>query len=569
MQRPVPSAGDAVLNTSVSHDPMDFSFSIAKSDYRHISLTVDGDEATIVLDVDPKGGLRDDCQLKLNSYDLSVDIELANAINRLRFEYPHVRVVTITSGNGQIFSAGANIYMLKKSSHAFKVNFCKFTNETRLYIEEASRFSGKRFLCALNGTAAGGGYELAMACDRIALIDDRAANVSLPEVPLLGVLPGTGGLTRLTDKRKVRRDLADVFCTIAEGVKGQRAKDWHLVDEIYAKSSWEQGIKAEIAALKNQQNAITQGEGITLTPIVATLEKDGFSYRHVAVEIRGDRTIRITIAGLCEEESDEPSSMLRKGEDLWVLRAFRELDDALLRLRFFYPDHGLLEFVTIGDKELLLRAEKPLYRALDPDAHWFSREILLHMGRVFRRLDLMSRTSVAVILPDSAFAGCLAELLFACDRSYALKDDMERSSIHLSPLNSGLLSTWSGPSRLALRFYGREQSLSKAYERTDGSSISLSDAEGLGLITFLLDEIDFQDELRIYEEERASLSPDALSAMEANLRCAGPESMASKIFGRLSAFQNWVFIRNNASGPKGALTSYGEDRQPVFDWHRC
>ena len=548
-------------NTS---DPMNFSFSTHPDRYQHLKIEVAHDEALITIVVNPTKGSRTDVELKLNSYDLFVDIELADAINRLRFGHPEVRVVTITSGHAQVFSSGANIYMLKKSSHAFKVNFCKYTNETRLYIEEASRFSNIKFLCALNGTAAGGGYELALACDRVVLVDDKSANVSLPEVPLLGVLPGTGGLTRVTDKRKVRRDLADVFSTVAEGVKGQKAKDWRLVDEIYAKSQWSEGIKKEITALKSQTKT-ENANGISLACISQNTEANGFSYDFVDVRIKDGRLARITIKAPSENEPNDVSAMLKKGSDLWLLKAFRELDDAILRLRFFYRDIGLWEIHTEGSVQKILQAERPLYEASKPEAHWFLRELLLHIGRVFKRIDVSARSTVAVITPSSSFAGVLAELLFITDRSYALLDDNQDASIQLSPMSFGLLPSWNDIPRLAMRYFGEPQIL----RGLKPGSFSLAEAFRLGLITFLLDEIDFGDELRLFTEERASMSPDALSAMEANLRFVGPETMATKIFGRLSAWQNWVFIRENATGVKGALISYGEVERPEFDFERC
>lgn len=544
-------------------DPTGFSFSTDPSRYYHWKLDVVDQHATLTLTVNPSKGLRTDVELKLNSYDLSVDIELADALNRLRFEHPCVRVCTITSGHPQVFSSGANIYMLKKSSHAFKVNFCKYTNETRLYLEEASRFSNIQFLAALNGTAAGGGYELALACDRIVLIDDKSANVSLPEVPLLGVLPGTGGLTRLTDKRKLRRDLSDVFSTVAEGIKGQKAKDWRLVDEIYPKSQWHDGIAQEVSKLQSKVKG-EAAKGIHLVPITPSISAQGFSYGNVSVQLK-DRVARITLKGPTDDEPTDVAAMLEKGSELWLLKSFRELDDAILRLRFFYRDVGLWELHAEGDAEKILKAEGPLYNAMKPDAHWFLRELLLHIGRVYKRLDVSARSLVTVVLPSAPFVGVMAELLFASDRSYALLDDAGDSAIRLSPINFGLLPSWNQMSRLALRYFGEPQSLASLAPL----SYSFAEAEERGLITVLLDEIDFHDELRVFSEERASLSPDALSGMEANLRFVGPETMATKIFGRLTAWQNWVFIRDNASGPRGALMSYGEDARAEFDWERC
>ncbi len=552
---------------SHSTDPSGFSFSTNPQRYQHIKLIIADDQAIITLLVNPEKGLRSDVLLKLNSYDLAVDIELADAINRLRFEHPKVRVVTITSGLAQVFSSGANIYMLKKSSHAFKVNFCKYTNETRLYLEEASQFSHLKSLCALNGTAAGGGYELALACDRIVLIDDKFANVSLPEVPLLGVLPGTGGLTRLTDKRKIRRDLADVFSTTAEGAKGQRAKDFRLVDEIYPKSQWDAAIVQEARTLKPTQIEV-RGTGIALDEINPTISETGFHYQNVSVAIN-DRIARITIKGPRDFEPTSPTAALQKGSDLWILKAFRELDDAILRLRFFHRDVGLWQICTEGDAKKILGAEAILYDALAPNAHWFVREVLLNIGRVFKRLDTSSRSVVSVIMPDSAFAGVFAEFLFASDRSYALLDQENKATIHLSPMNAGLLPTWNNLSRLELRFAGQSEDLKNAQKACTGELIDLARAHQMGLLTFLLDEIDFADELRIFSEERASLSPDALTGMEASLRFPGRETLATKIFGRLSAWQNWIFTRVNATGPRGALVSYGEDLRAEFDWERC
>lgn len=544
-----------------------FSFATSPERYHHIKLAVDGDEATITLTINPERGYFSDVMLKLNSYDLFVDIELADAIQRLRFEYPHVKVVTITSGHNSVFSAGANIYMLKKSSHALKVNFCKFTNETRLYIEEASHCSNKKFLCAINGTAAGGGYELALACDRIILIDDKAAVVSLPEVPLLGVLPGTGGLTRISDKRKIRRDLADVFCTMAEGVKGQKAKDWRLVDEIYPKSQWDEQVRNEITVLKKSVTTNSQEAGIKLDDIVATTTTNSFIYQFVEVNLH-NRLARITIHAPREHEPTELAKMMARGSRLWLLQAFRELDDAILRLRFFHREIGLWEFVTAGDPQKILDAERPLYEARSQDAPWFLRELLLHIGRVYKRIDVSSRSLVCTLLPGSAYAGVLAELLFVADRSYALLDANESGRVIFSPMSAGLLPGYNEISRLAARFVGQETESSTAMKYCTCTPINFSKAYDAGLITCVLDEIDFEDEIRLVREERASMSPDALTAMEASLRFGGAENLATKIFGRLSAWQNWVFIRENATGPRGALTSYGEDLRAEFSFER-
>jgi benzoyl-CoA-dihydrodiol lyase len=546
-------------------DPDQFAFSAAPERYRHLKLIIDNDEATILLGIDAESSLRGDTPLKLNSYDLGVDIELHDAINRLRFEHPSVSVVTITSAHQQIFSAGANIYMLKKSSHAFKVNFCKYTNETRLYMEEASKYSHKKFICALNGTAAGGGYELALACDKIILLDDKNANVSLPEVPLLGVLPGTGGLTRLVDKRVIRRDVADVFCTLVEGFKGQKAKDLNLVDGVYTKTKWEEGLKAEVSSLKGPSQKLS---GISWPEIKADIKGEGFSYKFVDVSLSENRIAKITIRGPESAEPDNISAMLERGSDLWILRAMRELDDAILRLRFFHREHGLWQFSVLGNPEYMLQAERPLYRALEPAAPWFLREVLLHAARVLKRVEVSSRSIMCAVAESSTFVGLLAELLFIADRSYAL-DGQKSSSIALTPINQGLLPGWNELSRLEARFFGHGPKLERIYQHCHGKPISMKEAYELGLITFLLDDIDFHDEVRVSLEERTALSPDALSAMEANLRSPGSETMATKIFGRLSSWQNWVFIRENATGPKGALTSYGEATRSVFDWERC
>jgi len=546
----------------------DFSFSTHPSLYRHLKLVITHDEAQIFLSVDPDASLLGDTPLKLNSYDLGVDIELNDAIMRLRFEHPSVKVLTITSSHPQVFCSGANIYMLKKSSHAFKVNFCKYTNETRLYLEEASRFSGLKSLAALNGTAAGGGYELALACDRIALLDDKAANVSLPEVPLLGVLPGTGGLTRLVDKRRVRRDIADIFCTAAEGFKGEKAKSLGLVDQIYTKSQWSVGLAEEIIFLKNK-SLNTSKTGIILDQIKPKNTGSGFSYKYVNITLSDKRIAQITIQAPDAVEPTEVEAMIQKGSDLWLLRVFRELDDAILRLRFFHREYGLWQLRTSGDKALVLKAEEPLYEAFEEGAHWFLRELLLQAGRVLKRLDTSARSLVCLVEGPHAFAGVLAELLLVADRVYAQDDQNLATGILLSPINKGLLPAWNEFSRLKARFWGHEDQMNEAFKACDSALMSLKKAHEIGLITNLLDEIDYLDEVRLFLEERAALSPDALSAMEANLRFNGPETLATKIFGRLSAWQNWVFLRDNATGPEGALMSYGEETRAQFDYERC
>jgi benzoyl-CoA-dihydrodiol lyase len=546
----------------------DFSFSTHPSLYRHIKLVISNDEAHLILNINPEASLQPNTPLKLNSYDLGVDIELNDAIMRLRFEYPHVKVLVITSGHPQVFCSGANIYMLKTSSHAFKVNFCKYTNETRLYLEEASRFSGLKSLAALNGTAAGGGYELALACDRIILIDDKAANVSLPEIPLLAVLPGTGGLTRLVDKRHVRRDRADIFCTVAEGFKGEKAKNLGLVDQIYSKSQWSAGLNQEIALLKNKSNK-TCNQGIKLSKIEPKFGDSGFFYKYISIKLGDNRVATITIDAPHVWEPVDIETMLARGEELWILRVFRELDDAIMRLRFFYREYGLWQLQACGDKALALHAERPLYQAHEENAHWFLREILLQAGRVLKRLDVSSRSLICLLQGPHAFAGILAELLILADRVYAQDDESAESAIILTRINQGLLPSWSEHARLKSRFWGHEEKMANAFKACDGKPISLKRAYELGLITNLLDEIDYLDEVRLFLEERATLSPDALSALEANLRFNGPETLATKIFGRLSVWQNWVFVRSNASGPAGALMTYGEESRAQFDFERC
>ena len=547
----------------------DFSFSTHPSLYRHLKLLITNDEAQIIFNINPDASLRGDTPLKLNSYDLGVDIELNDAIMRLRFEYPQVKVLTITSGHPQVFCSGANIYMLKKSSHAFKVNFCKYTNETRLYLEEASRFSGLKSLAALNGTAAGGGYELALACDKIILIDDKSANVSLPEIPLLGVLPGTGGLTRLVDKRYIRRDRADIFCTAAEGFKGEKAKGLGLVDQIYTKSHWSTGVSQEINILKSSSSNVQNNQGIKLTQIEPENSSSGFSYKYISVDLSKKRVAQIFIKAPHESEPSDVEAMMKRGSDLWLLRVMRELDDAILRLRFFHREYGLWQLHAIGDKALVLEAEKPLYHAHEEGAHWFLRELLLQAGRVLKRLDISSRSLVCLLSGPNAFAGLLAEVLLIADRVYAQEDNNLSAQIVLTPLNKGLLPGWNELARLKARFLGHEESIAKALSACDGKTLSLSKAQELGLLTKLLDEIDYLDEVRLFLEERAALSPDALSAMEANLRFNGPETRATKIFGRLSAWQNWVFLRENATGPEGALMSYGEETRAQFNFERC
>ncbi len=543
-------------------------FQTHPSRYRHFRFTVDGKTAHLVLKVDPKGALDGQSELKMNSYDLGVDIELADAIERLRFEHPEVRAVCIESDHERVFCAGANIPSLAGSSHGFKINFCKFTNETRLAMEDASRHSGQKFLAALSGPTAGGGYELALACDRILLVDDGASAISLPEVPLLGVLPGTGGLTRLVDKRGVRRDLADVLCTTSEGVRGQRALKWGLCDAIAPKSQFGEAIDKQLDKLVMQSELAfptRPGPGIKLQALETTAVADGLRYRFVELTIdEAKRSAELTLHGPGEGEPTTAEAMQKAGDTQWALCAFRELDAALLHLRFAAPDVGVVVLKTRGDLARVTALDASLYELR---GFWLAREILLYRARVLRRLDLTARSLFAFIDKGSCFAGSLLELALASDRVYMLDDDDGAVNIATGPLNAGDLSMCHGLSRLQARFPHAPERVRAALE-TSGP-LDAHQAEQLGLVTFALDEIDWGDEVRIALEERASLSPDALSGMEASLRFAGPENCDSKIFGRLSAWQNWVFYRPNATGARGALTMYGKPERALFDWTRC
>lgn len=535
--------------------------------YRHWKLEVDGAIARLSLDVQEDGGLRPGYPLKLNSYDLGVDIELADAIQRLRFGHPEVRAVVISSARERVFCSGANIYMLASSTHPFKVNFCKYTNETRLYIEEASAESGLRFLCAVNGPCAGGGYELAMACDEIVLSDDGSSAVSLPEVPLLGVLPGTGGLTRLVDKRKVRRDLADVFSTLAEGVRGPRAAQWGLVDHVVTRSKFAEFVAARARALSEASPRKGYSTpGLVLDPLGGRYSPEGAEYKYVSMKVdAAARVAEITLRGPQGPVPQTPAAMREAGNDLWALRAFRELDDALLDLRFNHESVGLLVLRTQGDAAAVLASDRALARNQDD---WFVREVTLHMRRVLKRLDATARSIFALIEDGSCFAGSLFELALAADRSY-MKDDPDADAparLFLSELNRGVLPMANGLSRLESRFLRTPEQVGKLLEK--GGPFDAREAHDAGLVTFAPDAIDWDDEVRVAIEERASLSPDALTGMEASLRFAGPETMETKIFGRLSAWQNWIFTRPNATGERGALTMYGKPERPEFDWRR-
>ena len=539
------------------------SFAADPSRYRHWKLELQGDVAVLGMAVDESAGLEPGYALKLNSYDLGVDIELADVLQRLRFSHPGVHALVVTSLRERMFCAGANIFMLAASPHPFKVNFCKFTNETRLALEEMSAASGIRTLAALNGTASGGGYELALACDEILLVDDGSAAVSLPEVPQLGVLPGTGGLTRLVDKRGVRRDRADWFATASEGAKGKRAAEWRLVDDAVPRSEFAARVRARAAALAATSDRPATGPGIELDPISAARSANGIAYRWVRLEIERDRRFAtLTVSAPDGDQPATPSDFLAAGSSAWAIAAWRELDDALLHLRFNEPEVGVVLLRTAGEAATVLTVDRTLDRHR---AHWLVREILLLQKRVLKRLDLTARTFFALIEPGSAFAGSLFELALAADRSYMLAG--EGTMVALSTLNRGALPGSSGLSRLAVRFLGEPERLKAALDH-DGP-FDTEAAVRAGLVTFAPDDIDWQDEVRLAVEERAAMSPDALTGMEANLRFPGPETLETKIFGRLSAWQNWIFTRPNATGEKGALTTYGKTGQrPELDRRR-
>jgi benzoyl-CoA-dihydrodiol lyase len=545
-------------------DPTLVSFDTRPEHYRHWTLAFDGSVATLSMDVREDAGLSPEYRLKLNSYDLGVDIELADALQRIRFEHPEVHAVVVTSLKERIFCAGANIMMLRQSSHGWKVNFCKFTNETRLAIEDASRHSGIRFLAALNGICAGGGYELALACDEIVLVDDGSSAVSLPEAPLLAVLPGTGGLTRVVDKRGVRRDLADVFSTLVEGVKGKRAVSWRLVDAVYPTSQFKEAVQRRARQLAAASDRPSEGPGITLGAIQPAVADSAMTYSAVSVRLnRGKRTAELTVRAPLDPQPSSPDDILQAGDQFWPLRAFRELDDALLRLRVNEPEIGTIVVKTAGDPATVLAVDHTLARH---QSHWLVREITLLMKRTLKRLDLTSRTFFAIIEPGSAFAGSLFELALAADRSYMLDAGDRDNVVWLSPMNGGLLPMGNGLSRLQVRFLG-EPGKPAALLAHDGGFSALA-AEEAGLVSFAPDEIDWDDEVRLAIESRVALSPDVLTGLEANLRFAGPETLETKIFGRLTAWQNWIFQRPNAVGDKGALRMYGQAGRPEFDWKR-
>lgn len=536
--------------------------------YRHWSFEVEGSVARMKLDIAEDGGIRPGYKLKLNSYDLGVDVELHDALNRIRFEHPEVKTVIVTSGKDRIFCSGANIFMLGVSSHAWKVNFCKFTNETRNGIEDSSRHDGIKFVAAVNGACAGGGYELALACDDIVLIDDRSSSVSLPEVPLLGVLPGTGGLTRVTDKRHVRHDLADIFCTSVEGVRGQRAVDWRLVDAVAKPAQFADVVNQRAANLSQNSSRPASAKGIQLTKIERTQSADALEYAHVSVQIdRSKRTATLTVKAPQGEQPSSIEAIEKAGAAWWPLAMGRELDDAILHLRTNELDVGTWILKTQGDAAAVLAADQTLIAHQD---HWLVRQTLGLLRRTFARLDVSSRSLFALIEPGSCFVGMLAELVFCADRAYmlVLPDDTEREPvIQLDEFNFGLLPLVNDQSRLQRRFYEEAAPLQAARSAV-GQALNGDAAQQLGLITASLDDIDWEDEIRIAIEERAAMSPDALTGLEANLRFASKENIVTRIFGRLSAWQNWIFIRPNAVGEKGALKLYGTGQKAGFDFNR-
>ncbi len=545
-------------------------FDVAPGEYRHWRLTTDGRVATLAMDVNEDCSLKPGYKLKLNSYDLGVDIELHDILQRIRFEHPEVACVVLTSARERMFCAGANIYMLGTSSHAWKVNFCKFTNETRNGMEDSSRHDGLKFLAAINGTCAGGGYELALACDEILLIDDRSSAISLPEVPLLGVLPGTGGLTRVVDKRKVRRDLADMFCTNPDGVKAERAKEWGLVDDIAVPAKFPELVRARAQALVNDSTRPAAAKGIKLTPLARQIDDDGYHYKHVDVAFdRAARTVTLTVRAPEGDQPGTPEAIHAMGDQWWPLAMARELDDAILMLRVNEPELGLLLLKTSGSADAVLANDAVM---LEHHNDWLVRETIGLLRRTLARLDVSSRGLYAIIEPGSCFAGLLYELALAADRSYMLAPPEEEGDspipkIALDEMNFGLLPAVNARGRLETRFSGNARSMAGALE-AKGKLLGPQEALALGLITVAPDDLDWEDEVRIAIEERASLSPDALTGMEASLRFPGDETMETKVFGRLSAWQNWVFIRPNATGEHGALKLFGTGSKARFNWER-
>ncbi|APR03963.1 2,3-epoxybenzoyl-CoA dihydrolase [Thauera chlorobenzoica] len=551
------------MDTAIKHDAVDYR--TEPSRYKHWSLAVDGEVATLTLNIDEDGGIRPGYKLKLNSYDLGVDIELHDALQRIRFEHPSVRSVVFTSGKPKIFCSGANIYMLGVSTHAWKVNFCKFTNETRNGIEDASQYSGLKFIAACNGTTAGGGYELALACDEIVLVDDRNSAVSLPEVPLLGVLPGTGGLTRVTDKRKVRRDHADIFCTISEGVRGKRAVEWRLVDAVVKQQQFAEHIAERAKALAAGSDRPAGARGVALPGLERSVDAAGYHYEFVDVAIdAAARSATLTVRAPAAVTATTVAEIEAQGANWWPLKMARELDDAILNLRTNHLDIGLWQLRTEGDAEVVMDIDATL---VAHQAHWFVRETLGMLRRTLARLDVSSRSLYALIEPGSCFAGTLLEIALAADRSYLRDDEGGANRIGLTAMNFGPLPMVNGLSRIASRFYQEEGPVA-AVKARKGELLSAAEAMELGLVTAIPDDLDWADEVRIACEERTSLSPDALTGLEANLRFGITETMNTRIFGRLSAWQNWIFIRPNAVGENGALKLFGSGKKAQFDWKR-
>ena len=545
-------------------------FETTPSQYRHWRVEYDGEVARLIMDVDETGGLFDGYELKLNSYDLGVDIELADIVQRMRFEHPEVKVVVLQSGKDKVFCAGANIRMLASAAHAHKVNFCKFTNETRNAMEMAEADSGQKYVAAIKGACAGGGYELALACNHIMLVDDGSSTVALPEVPLLAVLPGTGGLTRLTDKRQVRRDLCDVFCAMEEGVRGSRAHQWRLVDEVVSNSKFDDTVTARAAEFAAASGKASE-TGIALPALQKDIAADG-SVRYSTLEIEADRaggTATLVIAGPETAPPADMAAFVAEGANAYLLRLARELDDAILHLRLNERQAGLLIFRSVGDPAAVLAHEALLHANA---GHWLANEVLLYWKRILKRVDVTSRSMTALVEHGSCFAGVLAELLFSVDRSYMMEDEFEGdnrpiATITLSSSNMGMMPMANGLSRLATRFLGEPQTLT-AVEASVGTPLDADAARDHGLVTFAYDDVDWEDEVRIFIEERASFSPDAMTGMEANLRFAGPETMETRIFGRLTAWQNWIFQRPNAAGEEGALQRYGTGVRGKYNMER-
>ena len=536
--------------------------------YKHISLAFDGAVATLSINIDENAGIRPGYKLKLNSYDLGVDIELHDALQRIRFEHPEVRTVVVTSLKDRVFCSGANIFMLGVSTHGWKVNFCKFTNETRNGIEDSSKYSGLKFVAALNGACAGGGYELALACDDIVLVDDRSSAVSLPEVPLLGVLPGTGGLTRVTDKRHVRHDLADIFCTSVEGVRGQKAVDWRLVDAIAKPNQFQQVVRERADKLAAQSDRPASEKGVALTPIQRNIAENSISYNNVTVDIdRAKRLATFTVKAPTAAQPTDIAGILAAGAQWWPLQMVRELDDAILHMRTNELDIGTWLLKAVGDAQAVLASDATLLAHKD---HWFVRETIGHLRRTLARMDVSSRSIFALVEPGTCFVGTFAELAFCADRTYmlALPDDADKApTIQLNEFNFGFYPMVNDQSRLARRFY-EEVPAMEAARGAIGKALDAEAALALGLVTAAPDDIDWEDEIRMCLEERAAMSPDALTGLEANLRFASQENMLTRIFGRLTAWQNWIFQRPNAVGEKGALKVYGKGEKVQFDMNR-